>query len=370
MTHPAKDIRPAQRRPREREASMVAMPARETAPEPAENAAPQGTGALPENAVAVQGLDKVYRAGGERPVHALDNVDLAIPRGSLFGLLGPNGAGKSTLINILAGLVLKTSGRATVWGIDLDRDPRGVRAAIGVVPQELNIDAFFTPRQLLELQAGMYGVPKAERRTTEILDRLGLADKSEAYARSLSGGMRRRLMVAKALVHTPPVLVLDEPTAGVDVELRQQLWAYVRELHARGSTILLTTHYLEEAEELCDRIAIIDHGRVIACDTTSGLLARIDTKVLRISLARPLAEVPAQLARWHARRVAPQVLEIAYRPSEGPVGAILADLTAAGLTIADIAVQESDLEDVFLALTRRQGPGADSGPAFDKEAPG
>jgi ABC-2 type transport system ATP-binding protein len=225
--------------------------------------------APPEYAVELRALDKRYAASGHgASKHALIEVDLAIPRGALFGLLGPNGAGKSTLINILAGLVNKTSGEAAIWGFDIDRAPRRARSAIGVVPQELNIDPFFTPRELLELQAGLYGVPPEERRSDEILGILGLSDKAEAYARTLSGGMRRRLMVAKAMVHDPPVLVLDEPTAGVDVELRQQLWAHVRELNRRGTTILLTTHYLEEAEELCDQIAIINHGRIIACDTT------------------------------------------------------------------------------------------------------
>ena len=223
---------------------------------------------MPEFAVEVRGLNKIYRPSGKTEAnHALIDVDLAIPRGSLFGLLGPNGAGKSTLINILAGLVNKTSGQAAVWGYDIDRDARQSRAAIGVVPQELNIDPFFTPRDLLELQAGLYGVPPGERRSDEILAALGLTEKAHAYARTLSGGMRRRLMVAKAMVHNPPVLVLDEPTAGVDIELRLKLWNQVEEMNRSGTTVLLTTHYLEEAEELCDRIAIINHGRVIACDT-------------------------------------------------------------------------------------------------------
>ena len=242
-------------------------------------------GALPEQAVSVKGLTKTYKAAGKAPAkRALSNVDLDIPRGSLFGLLGPNGAGKSTLINILAGLVNKTAGSASIWGFDIERDMRQARAAIGVVPQELNIDPFFTPYELLELQAGLYGVPPADRRSAEILAAMGLADKAEAYARTLSGGMRRRLMVAKAMVHQPPVLVLDEPTAGVDIELRQQLWANVRELNRAGTTVLLTTHYLEEAEELCDRIAIINHGKVIACDQTDSLLARLDNKALTIDL--------------------------------------------------------------------------------------
>jgi ABC-2 type transport system ATP-binding protein len=307
---------------------------------------------LPDDAVAVRGLNKTYRTKGGTGVPALIDIDLAIPRGSLFGLLGPNGAGKSTLINILAQLVIKTAGTVSIWGIDLDRDPRSAAAAIGVVPQELNIDPFFTPRELLELQAGLYGVPKAERRTLEILDAVGLADKSEAYARTLSGGMRRRLMVAKALVHTPPVLVLDEPTAGVDVELRQQLWGYVRKLNAAGATVLLTTHYLEEAEELCDRIAIINHGRVIACEPTGVLLRRLDSKELVFILEEDLAGVPAPLARFDAQLQSPRRLMLRYQPSRTRIGEILAAVQATGLTIVDMTTLEADLEDIFLQLTR------------------
>ncbi|MBV9523702.1 MAG: ABC transporter ATP-binding protein, partial [Alphaproteobacteria bacterium] len=248
-------------------------------PAPASNIATALGVEPPPHAIAVAGLTKAY-AGGAAMRPALDRVDLVVPRGSLFGLLGPNGAGKSTLINILAGLVLKSGGRAQIWGIDIDEDPRQARAAIGIVPQELNVDPFFTPRELLELHAGFYGVPRRERRTDEILAALGLSDKADAYARTLSGGMRRRLMVAKAMVHAPPVLVLDEPTAGVDVELRRQLWSYVRALNARGTTVLLTTHYLEEAEELCDQIAIIDRGRLVVCARTEDLLRRLDDKTL------------------------------------------------------------------------------------------
>src|SRR5499426_1551537 len=208
---------------------------------------------LPAAAVAISGLNKTYRGKRGEEKQALIDIDLEIPRGSLFGLLGPNGAGKSTLINILAQLVIKSSGRVAIWRVDLDRAPRAAAAAIGVVPQELNIDPFFTPHELLDLQAGLYGVPKAERRTNEILAAVGLADKAKAYTRTLSGGMRRRLMVAKALVHKPPVLVLDEPTAGVDVELRQALWQFIRRLNRDGHTLVLTTHYLEEAEARCGR---------------------------------------------------------------------------------------------------------------------
>ena len=306
-------------------------------------------------AVAVENLVKVYNSrapgGGKR---ALDGVSLAIGKGELFGLLGPNGAGKSTLINILAGLVNKTSGTVKIWDIDVDQDPRGSRAAIGVVPQELNLDAFFTPRELLETQAGLYGVPAPERRTDEILAAVGLADKSDSYARTLSGGMRRRLLVAKALVHTPPVLVLDEPTAGVDVELRQSLWSYVRTLNARGTTVLLTTHYLEEAEQLCDRIAIIDHGRVIACDSTAALVGQLDHKELRITVDCDLLEVPATLAAWHATLATPRTIFVRYQPSSTRIGALLEAVRAAGIGIVDLSTEEADLEDLFLRLTRRQ----------------
>jgi ABC-2 type transport system ATP-binding protein len=309
--------------------------------------------ALPADAVRLTGLDKTYAASGKRPAkEALKGIDLAIPRGSLFGLLGPNGAGKSTVINIMAQLVNKTAGKVEVWGFDLDRRPRDVASAIGVVPQELNIDPFFTPRELLDLQAGLYGVPRAERRTAEILAAVGLTDRSESYARTLSGGMRRRLLVAKALVHNPPVLVLDEPTAGVDVELRQQLWRYVRELNAGGVTVLLTTHYLEEAEQLCDRIAIINHGRLIACDTTAALLRRLDAKELSLVVDRDLTAVPATLSAFDAVLKDPRRLVIRYQPSRARVAQILAAVQAAGLEIIDLSTLEADLEDIFLQLTR------------------
>jgi ABC-2 type transport system ATP-binding protein len=323
--------------------------------EPLSSAAPAG---LPEDAVAVRGLNKTYRSKSGTSKPALTDIDLSIPRGSLFGLLGPNGAGKSTLINILAQLVIKTSGTAAIWGIDIDRQPRAAAAAIGVVPQELNIDPFFTPREMLELQAGLYGVPRAERRTMEILEALHLGDKANAYARTLSGGMRRRLMVAKALVHNPPVLVLDEPTAGVDVELRQQLWNYVRGLNAAGTTVLLTTHYLEEAEELCDRIAIINHGRVIACEPTAALLRRLDRKELVFILDEDLAEVPPPLVRFDAQLQGPRRLMLRYQPSRTKIAEILAAVQAAGLTVVDLTTLEADLEDIFLQLTGRDAAGA------------
>lgn len=312
----------------------------------------------PDAAIAVERLSKVYRGNGKAPPkQALDDVTLAIPRGAFFGLLGPNGAGKSTLINILAGLVKKTSGSARVWGFDIERSERAARSSIGVVPQELNLDPFFTPRELLDVQAGMYGVPKAERRTDEILAAVGLADKADAYARTLSGGMRRRLLVAKAMVHSPPILVLDEPTAGVDIELRQQLWAYVKELNARGTTILLTTHYLEEAEQLCDRIAIINRGRLVACDTTGSLLRRLDSKALTITLDHDIDAVPHALIPFSPELKPERRVVFRYKPSETPIDRILAALHEARLTVVDLSTEETDLEDIFLQLTSSRAEG-------------
>ena len=307
---------------------------------------------LPKDAVEVKGLNKVYRASGRNEAkRALIDVDLDIGRGKLFGLLGPNGAGKSTLINIMAGLVLKTGGTMKLWGYDIDRNPRQARAAIGIVPQELNIDPFFTPRDLLELQAGLYGVPPKARRTDEILEIMGLSDKAGAYARSLSGGMRRRLMVAKAMVHDPPILVLDEPTAGVDVDLRRQLWSHVRELNRRGTTVLLTTHYLEEAEELCDEIAIINHGQVIACEPTPRLLRRLDNKTLTLHVAEPLGEIPASLTPFEPEVQDAHRLAFRYKASQSPVPEILAAVSEAAMTVTDVSTDEADLEDIFLQLT-------------------
>jgi ABC-2 type transport system ATP-binding protein len=316
---------------------------------PLKRPAPAG---LPVNAVEVRGLTKIYRGTAKNPAkRALDGIDLAIPRGSIFGLLGPNGAGKSTLINILAGLVIKTEGKAWIWNIDIDAAPRAARAAIGVVPQELTFDMFFTPREHLELQAGFYGVPPRERRTLEILERVGLTAQADALTRTLSGGMRRRLMVAKAMVHSPPVLVLDEPTAGVDVELRRHLWDQVRTLNRAGTTILLTTHYLEEAESLCDRIAIIDEGHVVACDTTAELVARVDDKRLIITLVEPISVVPERLAAIGLAALEPGRLVLHYNPSRAAIGLVLDAIRASGLHIRDVTSQEADLEDIFLRLT-------------------
>ncbi len=310
---------------------------------------------LPKNAVETVGLTKVYAPSKRQgPIEALRGVDLAIPRGSFFGLLGPNGAGKSTFINILAGLVVKSGGEARIWGHDIVSDMRRARRAIGIVPQELNIDPFFSPRELLELQAGLYGVPASLRRTDKILEAVGLSRQADAYARSLSGGMRRRLLVAKAMVHVPPVLVLDEPTAGVDVNLRRQLWAYVRDLNAHGTTILLTTHYLKEAEELCDRIAIIDHGQLITCEDKVGLLRRLDAKQMIITVDDDLDGVPEPLTKFNTEIIGPRRLSVKYPPSRIHSGEILNAVRAAGLGLHDITTRETELEDIFLRLIDRE----------------
>jgi ABC-2 type transport system ATP-binding protein len=259
----------------------------------------------------------------------------------------------------MAGLTNKSSGSVRVWGHDIDEDDRAVKLSIGVVPQELNIDPFFSPIELLDVQAGLYGVPKNERRGAEILAALGLADKANAYARALSGGMRRRLLVAKALVHTPPVVVLDEPTAGVDVELRRQLWSYIRELNAQGTTVLLTTHYLEEAEELCDRIAIIDKGKLIACDSTRELLKRVDGKSVSIILEATLSEIPPALAEFSPElRSDGREITFRYRPSRTNLGVIIGAVQGLGLVITDLSTEEADLEDIFLQLTKGPKDGA------------
>lgn len=298
-------------------------------------------------AIRLDGLEKTY-AGGKR---ALNGISLEIPRGSMFGLLGPNGAGKSTLINILAGLVMKTGGTAQVWGFDIDAHPRNAKASIGVVPQELLFDAFFTPFETLELQAGLYGVPKEKRRSMELLEKVRLADKAHVYTRQLSGGMKRRLLIAKAMVHNPPVVILDEPTAGVDIELRQMLWSYVRELHAAGTTVVLTTHYLEEAEELCDRIAIVNHGRIVADKSKSDLLAQARDKRVLVTLADDIATVPEIEGVSRIELPDPRRLDILYDKQTVQAGAILARLQSAGLSVVDVSTREADLEDVFLELT-------------------
>ena len=303
---------------------------------------------MTQAAISIDTICKTY-AGGKR---ALDGVTFDVPQGSIFGLLGPNGAGKSTLINILAGLVNKTSGSASIWGFDIDQHPRNAKASIGIVNQEILFDPFFTPVETLEIQAGLYGVPKAERRSRELLRAVHLEDKADAYARTLSGGMKRRLMVAKAMVHSPPVLVLDEPTAGVDIELRQQLWSYVQELNASGVTVVLTTHYLEEAETLCDRIAIINGGRLIANEPTRELVGKAQEKVVAVTVDRDVGEVPANACFHKIVLKGARTLEITYAKDRVNAGEVLDAVQEAGFGIVDVSTREPDLEDVFLSLTR------------------
>jgi ABC-2 type transport system ATP-binding protein len=303
-------------------------------------------------AIRIESLAKTYQGKGSAPKRALDGVSFDVPRGQIFGLLGPNGAGKSTLINILAGLVTKSGGSATIWGFDIDRHPRNAKRSIGIVPQELLFDPFFTPREALEIQAGLYGVPRSERITDALLAAVHLTDKANAYARTLSGGMKRRLLVAKAMVHSPPILVLDEPTAGVDIELRQQLWDYVRGLNRQGVTVVLTTHYLEEAEQLCDRIAIINHGKLIANEPTRELVARAQDKAVVVTVDKELTVAPVAPCFERIEVIGERVLEIGYRKDRVNAGQVLAALQAEGLGIVDVSTRDPDLEDVFLSLTR------------------
>ncbi len=304
-----------------------------------------------EWAIVAHQLRKTYAPSKKAPAkEALKGIDLKVPTGSIFGLLGPNGAGKSTFINILAGLVNKTSGEARVWGFDIEKNPRQARAAIGVVPQEITTDVFFTPKEALEIQAGLFGVPPEQRDTMGILKSLGLEDKADAYVRMLSGGMKRRLLVAKAMVHKPPILILDEPTAGVDIELRKQLWDLVLEMHRAGTTIVLTTHYLEEAQELCDQIGIIHNGELVACEPTEKLIASFDHKTLVVTPDTSLDTIPI-LNGFEVERRDGSKLAIPYQPSQNGVSAILEQLSQKGIGVKDLSTEEADLEDVFLDLT-------------------
>ncbi len=305
-----------------------------------------------EPAIRIRDLVKRY-AGvkGEEGKLALKGVSFDVPEGQIFGLLGPNGAGKSTLINILAGLVMKTSGSAEIWGFDIDANPRNSKRSIGIVPQEIVFDPFFTPFEVLENQAGFYGVPKAQRHSEELLAAVHLADKRDAYARTLSGGMKRRLLIAKAMVHRPPILVLDEPTAGVDVELRRQLWELVTRLNREGVTVVLTTHYLEEAEQLCDRIAIINHGELIADKPTRELVGMMAEKVVEITVDRDMGAPPAHAAFKRSEKKGERTVEITYDKDKITAGQVLGLVQAQGFVIEDVTTREADLEDVFVSLT-------------------
>ncbi|MEW4449252.1 ABC transporter ATP-binding protein [Qipengyuania sp. JC766] len=306
----------------------------------------------PPPAIRIDNLVKRYAGdkGGQGKL-ALKGVSFDVPEGGVFGLLGPNGAGKSTLINILAGLVTKTGGSAEIWGFDIDEHRRNAKRAIGIVPQEIVFDPFFTPFEVLENQAGFYGIPKAERRSEELLKAVRLWDKRDAYARTLSGGMKRRLLIAKAMVHSPPILVLDEPTAGVDVELRRQLWELVGELNDQGVTVVLTTHYLEEAEQLCDRIAIINHGELIALKPTRELVEMAREKIVRVTVGHDLTGPPSDPDFVKSELDGPRTIEVTYDKDRVTAGQVLARLQDQGLEVEDVTTREADLEDVFVSLT-------------------
>ena len=308
---------------------------------------------LTEFGLEVKNLRKVYLGSdGNEPVVALEDLDLQVKRGSFFGLLGPNGAGKSTLINILAGLVIKTSGIVKIGNIDQDINMREFKRSIGVVPQETNFDPFLTPYESLDIQAGLYGVRKSNRNINQILKRLGLEGKSNAYMRSLSGGMRRRLLIGKALVHAPEVVILDEPTAGVDIELREMLWTYMKDLNSKGTTIILTTHYLEEAEALCKKIAILNKGKLIACDDTSDLLAKVSLKVINVKYENRHLEKIKLPEKASLKEHKNQKLSISYNRNEIKIDQIIDCLRSQGLEIMDLSTEEADLADVFRLLTQ------------------
>ena len=305
-----------------------------------------------KNVVDVKNLKKTYSKKGSNVVEALKSLNLEVKEGEIFGLLGPNGAGKSTFINILGGSVIKSEGKVNVWGFDIDKNPRQARASIGIVPQEVNVDPFFRPRDLLELQAGLYGVKKKDRITDTILKLVSLENQANSYSRSLSGGMKRRLMVAKAMVHQPPVIILDEPTAGVDVDLRQKLWENVRSLNDKGVTIILTTHYLEEAEKMCDRIGILSHGELVALDTTKNLLNKIQTKVVNFITDKKVNVNENDLKSLKVISNENSKLCVSYEKSQINIDQIINYLIAQNIKIFDISTDDGDLEDVFLRLTK------------------
>ena len=300
-----------------------------------------------KNVLSVKKLNKIYR----KNIHALKDLNLEVKEGEILGLLGPNGAGKSTFINILAGVTDKTSGEVIVWGFDLDKNPRQVRVSLGIVPQEINVDPFFTPKKLLDLQAGLFGVKKKDRITDTVLDLVALKDKSNSYTRNLSGGMKRRLLIAKALVHKPPIIILDEPTAGVDVELRKNLWDNIRSLRKLGVTIILTTHYLQEAEELCDRVGIIHKGNLIALDTTENMLNKIQTKTLKFEINKKIVLDDINNKDFNILTNTDSEFKIEYNKQEFNIQKIIKLLENQGIVIKDIKSEDPDLEDVFVNLT-------------------
>tara|TARA_Y100000758_G_scaffold255816_1_gene192772 strand:+ start:768 stop:1697 length:930 start_codon:yes stop_codon:yes gene_type:complete len=305
-----------------------------------------------ENVLSVKNLNKIYLKNTSKSVHALKNLNLEVKEGEIFGLLGPNGAGKSTFINILAGTTIKTSGNVDVWGFNLDKNPRQVRASIGIVPQEVNVDPFFSPRKLLELQAGLYGIKKKDRITDTILKLVSLENQANSYTRRLSGGMKRRLLVAKALVHQPPIIILDEPTAGVDVELRSNLWKNVKSLNKQGVTIILTTHYLLEAEEMCDRIGILNKGNLVALDSTKNLLKRIQTKIVTFVVNGKVHIENQSLKSLNVIDNQPGQLIVSYEKSLLNIEELINYINKQNIKISDISTDDGNLEDVFVRLTK------------------
>ena len=305
-----------------------------------------------ENVLSVKNLNKIYLKNTSKSVHALKNLNLEVKEGEIFGLLGPNGAGKSTFINILAGTTIKTSGNVDVWGFNLDKNPRQVRASIGIVPQEVNVDPFFSPRKLLELQAGLYGIKKKDRITDTILKLVSLENQANSYTRRLSGGMKRRLLVAKALVHQPPIIILDEPTAGVDVELRSNLWKNVKSLNKQGVTIILTTHYLLEAEEMCDRIGILNKGNLVALDSTKNLLKRIQTKIVTFAVNGKVNIENQSLKSLNVIDNQPGQLIVSYEKSLLNIEELINYINKQNIKISDISTDDGNLEDVFVRLTK------------------
>jgi len=305
-----------------------------------------------KNAVSVNRLTKIYAKNSTNSVVALNELNLEVKEGEIFGLLGPNGAGKTTFINILSGTVIKTKGSVNVWGFDIDKNPRQVRASVGIVPQEVNLDAFFSPRKLLELQAGLYGVPKKNRITDTILKMVSLEKQAESYSRSLSGGMKRRLLIAKAMVHQPPILVLDEPTAGVDMELRQNLWENVKNLNKQGVTVMLTTHYLFEAQEMCDRIAILNKGNLVALDTTKNLLNKIKTKKIVFKVNKLIDLSKKKISGLSFSSNLSNEIIISYERNKHKIEDIINIIKSEGVEIIDISTEDGNLEDVFIQLTK------------------
>ena len=307
---------------------------------------------IKKNVLTVKNLNKFYKKKGSETIQAIKNLNLEVKEGEILGLLGPNGAGKSTFINILGGSVIKTDGEINVWGFNLDKNPRQVRASIGIVPQEVNFDPFFSPKDLLELQAGLYGIKKKDRITDTILKLVSLENEANSYARSLSGGMKRRLLVAKAMVHQPPIIILDEPTAGVDVDLRKTLWNNVKSLNTMGVTIILTTHYLEEAEKTCDRIGIINHGELVALDTTRNLLEKIQTKIVKFKIKGEINIKDFSINSLKIIENEKDKLVVAYEKSKITIDLIISKLKEKNIEIIDISTDDGDLEDVFLRLTK------------------